>query len=117
MRKKKKQAPAPGMNFAKQEYKGIVIRLIDRYYGDSKAKRFTLGGTNQNVWIPNKHLQEDGTIIPGENLDYIFRKAQNQLKYAGYHQPIPGIKRGSGPYARPSIQHPLPEPPPQRKGE
>jgi hypothetical protein len=84
------------MNFAPQYYKGIVIQLIDRNYKGKAAKRFTLNGTNQNVWIPIKHLQNDGTIKLFENLDYIFRKAKRQLELAGYTGPIPGIKRTSG---------------------
>lgn len=71
------------MNFATQYYKGIPLQLIDRKYDRFKAKRFTLNGTNQNVWIPNKHLDIEGTIKPKENLDYIFRKAGRQLQLAG----------------------------------
>ena len=81
------------MNFDTQYYKGIPLNLIDRKYGNRNAKRFTINHTNQNVWIPNKHLQEDGTIVPGENIDYVFRKAQRQLELSGIHMPIPGIKR------------------------
>ena len=83
------------MNFETQYYKGIPLQLIDRKYGDRKAKRFIINGTNQNVWIPNKHLAKDGTILAGENLDYIFRKAQRQLELAGIKQAIQGIKRRS----------------------
>lgn len=78
-----------------QTYKGIHLKLIQRNYEGYAAKRFTLGGTNQNVWIPNKHLEDDGTIKTGENIDYVFRKAQRQLELAGYTGPIPGIKRTS----------------------
>ena len=81
------------MNFDTLYYKGIPLNLIDRKYGNRNAKRFTINHTNQNVWIPNKHLQEDGTIVPGENIDYVFRKAQRQLELSGIHMPIPGIKR------------------------
>lgn len=82
------------LNFDMQYYKGIPLQLINRKYGnDSKAKRYTINGTNQNVWIPNKHLEADGTIKSNENIDYVFRKAQNQLRYAGITQAIPGIKR------------------------
>ena len=91
MTKKKKTQ----MNFETQYYKGIPIKLIDRKYNHYNAKRYTLNGTNQNVWIPNKHLEEDGTIKESENIDYIFRKAQRQLEVAGLMQPIPGIKRRS----------------------
>ena len=81
------------MNFNTQYYKGIPLNLINRKYGNLKAKRFIVNHTNQNVWIPNKHLQEDGTIIPGEDIDYVFRKAQRQLELSGVYMPIPGIKR------------------------
>lgn len=84
------------LNLQPQHYKGIRLQLIERGYGKTmKAKRFTLNGTNQNVWIPNKHLQLDGTLIEGENIDYVFRKAQRQMEIAGYTQAIPGIKRKS----------------------
>ena len=76
-----------------QYYKEIPLKLIIRNYLNYNAKRFTINNTNQNVWIPNKHLTEDGTIKKDENLDYIFRKAQNQLTLAGITQPIIGIKR------------------------
>ncbi|WP_078379141.1 hypothetical protein [Sutcliffiella halmapala] len=83
-------------NLEFQHYKGIKLQLINRGgYRKQKAKRYTLGGTNQNVWIPNKHLMEDGTIKEGEDLDYVFRKAQRQLVLAGYTGPIIGIKRTS----------------------
>lgn len=87
-------------NYEDQYYKGMKLNLIKRsYHRPSKAighaKRFILNGTNQNVWIPNKHLMDDGTIRPGENIDYVFRKAPRQLEKAGYTQAIPGIKRKS----------------------
>ena len=81
------------MNFDTQYYKGIPLNLVNRKYGNRNAKRFVINHTNQNVWIPNKHLQDDGTIIPGENIDYVFRKAQRQLELAGVYMAIPGIKR------------------------
>ncbi|MGG3873203.1 hypothetical protein [Brevibacillus laterosporus] len=76
-----------------QFYKGIKLQLIPRNYAGYSAKRYTLNGTNQNVWIPNKHLEPDGTIKLGENIDYIFRKSQRQLELAGYTEPIQGVKR------------------------
>ena len=86
----------PKLNTAIQHYKGIELRLIERGYpAHQQAKRYTLGGTNQNVWIPNKHLEADGTIKDGQNIDYEFRKAQRQLAIAGYTGPIVGIKRQS----------------------
>jgi hypothetical protein len=84
------------LNLEFQDYKGIKLQLINRGYPKhSMAKRYALGGTNQNVWIPNKHLDEDGTIRQGENIDYVFRKSQRQLELAGYTEPIIGIKRRS----------------------
>ena len=77
-----------------QFYKGIKLGLIKRNYKGYSAKRFTLNGTNQNVWIPNKHLENNGAIKEGENIDYVFRKSQRQLELAGYTHPIIGIKRG-----------------------
>lgn len=77
-----------------QIYKTIPLNLIVRKdYAYRKAKRYTINGTNQNVWIPNKHLLPDGMIKPGEDIDYVFRKAQNQLNIAGVTWAIPGIKR------------------------
>ncbi|WCF11572.1 hypothetical protein NDS46_29950 (plasmid) [Paenibacillus thiaminolyticus] len=78
-----------------QFYKGIRLELIKRHYKGYNAKRFTLNGTNQNVWIPCRHLNPDGGIKEGENIDYVFRKAQRQLELAGYTEPIIGIKRRS----------------------
>lgn len=81
------------LNTTVQFYRTIPLKLIDRKdYSAKKAKRFTINGTNQNVWIPNKHLLNDGTIRKGENLDYIFRFARNQLTYAGITWEIPGIR-------------------------
>jgi hypothetical protein len=82
-------------------YKGINLQLIHRGYGDRKARRFVLippeGATNvlknQNVWIPLKHLNENDELLPHQDIDYVFRKAQHQLELAGYHEPIIGIKR------------------------
>lgn len=80
------------MNFEIQTYKSIPVKLIDRTYGIRKALRYTINNTNQNVWIPKKHLTEDGTIKTGENIDYIFRYAKNQLNIAGITWAIPSIK-------------------------
>ena len=81
------------MNTETQYYKGIPLKLVERKYGTRNAKWFTINGTNQNVWIPNKHLSEDGTIKAGESIDYVFRRAQRQLELAGVTQAIQGIKR------------------------
>ena len=81
------------MNYKTQYYKGIPLNLIYRKYKNMKAKRFIINHTNQNVWIPNKHLKEDGTIKEKENIDYVFRKSIRQLELAGITQAIVGIKR------------------------
>ena len=71
------------MNYQTQYYKGIPLNLIKRKYGSRKAKRYVVNHTNQNVWIPNKHLEPDGTIRVGENIDYVFRQAKRKLEIAG----------------------------------
>lgn len=81
------------MNYRPQFYKGIKIQLIKRDYTGYAAMRYTLNGTNQNVWIPKKHLLEDGTLKEDENIDYVFRRSKRQLEIAGYLDAIPGIKR------------------------
>ncbi|MCD7996505.1 MAG: hypothetical protein LUH21_04645 [Clostridiales bacterium] len=81
------------MNYSTQYYKRIPLQLIKRNYGNRLAKRFTINGTNQNVWIPNKHLDSDGNIIAGEDIDYVFRRSKRQLEIAGITQAISGIKR------------------------
>lgn len=82
-------------NLSDQYYRGIKLNLIHRDYKYDKAKRYILNGTNQNVWIPNRHLLENGTLLSGQDIDYVFRKSQRQLELAGYTGPIPGIKRTS----------------------
>jgi hypothetical protein len=79
------------LNLGIQMYKGLPIQLIERHdYHTKAAKRYVIipytGNyqSNQNVWIPNKHLEEDGTIRLGENIDYVFLSSQNQMAYAGY---------------------------------
>lgn len=67
-----------------QYYKGIRLELINRNYANYKARRFTLNGTNQNVWIPCKHLTKKNKIKQGEDIDYVFRKARRQMEIAGY---------------------------------
>ena len=71
------------MNYQTQYYKGIPLNLVKRKYGSRKAKRYVINHTNQNVWIPNKHLEPDGTIRVGENIDYVFRQAKRKLEIAG----------------------------------
>lgn len=71
------------MNYSTQYYRGIPLNLIKRKYYNRKAKRYTINHTNQNVWIPNKHLSDDGTIKSGEDIDYIFNKSKRKLEIAG----------------------------------
>lgn len=69
-----------------QYYRGIPLQLIVRYdYHTKAAKRFVLNGTNQNVWIPNKYLSEDGTIDPSADLDFVFNTshAKNKILISG----------------------------------
>lgn len=80
------------MNTKTQYYKGIPIKLIIRNYEHLKAFRYTINGTKQNVWIPKKHCNSEGTLYPTENIDYVFRKANKQLEYAGIWQAIQGVK-------------------------
>lgn len=76
-----------------QYYKGILLNIIPSSYHGSKAKRFIINKTNQNLWIPNKHLTDSGLIKDGEDLDYVFRQATRKLEIAGYTDAIVGIKR------------------------
>lgn len=90
------------MNYSAQTYIfgriPITLKLIKRNYKGYKAKRFTLNGTNQNVWIPNKHLEDDGTIKEGENINYVFYKASRQLEISMQnkktaHVPVSGSRK------------------------
>lgn len=71
-------------NYDIQYYNKIPLRLIKRNYKNYKAKRYVINETNQNIWIPNSYLLQDGTIKVGVNLDFIFKKKaqQNKLKIA-----------------------------------
>lgn len=73
------------LNTEMQNYRGLPLRLIDRKdYKHMKAKRYTINNTNQNVWIPNQYLEEDGTIKNGADIMFVFRKSKKQLELAGY---------------------------------
>lgn len=92
-----------------QYYKNIPLQQVIRTYEgtkdaryEMKARRFTLNHTNQNVWIPCKHLDDTGKLLPDEDIDYVFLKAHNQCYYAGVNfrpagsiigQPIPNENR------------------------
>lgn len=75
------------MNTDIQYYKEIPLRQIKRSdYHVMNARRFTLNGTNQNVWIPNRYLHEDGTLKANINIDFVFRGCRRKFQLAGiYH--------------------------------
>ena len=69
-----------------QMYKNVPLKLIvytDAHFARLNAKRYTINNTNQNVWIPNRYLEADGTLKSNINIDFIFYKAVNQLRLAG----------------------------------
>lgn len=73
------------MNLKTQYYKGLPLRLINRKdYKNKNAKRYIINNTNQNVWIPNKYLLEDGTIKDNADIMFIFKNAKRKLELAGY---------------------------------
>lgn len=76
---------AKNLNLKQQFYKGIPITQIRRVdYNFQGARRFLLGKSNQNVWIPNCYLELDGTLKENINIDFVFKKAyiQKKLEYA-----------------------------------
>lgn len=73
-----------------QYYKGIPLRLIvytEEHFSRLKAKRFLIGNSHQNIWIPNSCLTKNGTILPDKNLDFVFRNATRKLELAGVPNP------------------------------
>jgi hypothetical protein len=77
-----------------QRYKGVPLRLIIRGdYKTSKARRFILNDTNQNVWIPCAYLQTDGTIKPNVNIDFVFFKSKRKFELAGIPEVYKQFKR------------------------
>lgn len=69
-----------------QMYKNVPLKLIvytESHFANLKAKRFTINGTNQNLWIPNVYLEPDGTIKTNANIDFIIYKSARQLELAG----------------------------------
>lgn len=66
-------------------YKNIPLKLITKrgYPNDAKALRYTLNDTNQNVWIPTKHVNQYGELKPDQNIDYLFKKSYRQLLLSG----------------------------------
>lgn len=68
-------------NYNDQYYYGYKLNLIRRpdYY-EKKAKRYTINGSNQNIWIPNQFLHQDGTIKSYANLSFIFNSEEFRNK-------------------------------------
>lgn len=73
-------------NTSTQIYKNVPLQLIvytESHFARLNAKRFTINGTNQNLWIPNRYLEEDGTIKKGVDIDFVLHGSARQLKLAG----------------------------------
>lgn len=71
------------MNLSTQNYKGIPLQLLAREdYAEKKAKAFSVNGSKFMVWIPNKHLESDGTIKEVD-LEYVFIGELRKLEQAG----------------------------------
>lgn len=73
-------------NTKNQIYKGVPLKLIaytENHFARLNAKRFVINNMNQNVWIPNCYLEDDGTIKANANIDFVFLKAKRQLELAG----------------------------------
>ena len=74
---------------ATQYYRNVPLTLIvytESHFARLRAKRFMIGTSgNQNLWIPNKHLDEAGRLLPDTDIDYVIRQAERQgkLRYAG----------------------------------
>ena len=76
-----------------QEFMGIKFKLIvytDNHSDRPKAKSFLLltpegEVSDQNFWIPNRFLREDGTIIPNL-VGRIFNswEVRRKMELAGY---------------------------------
>ena len=67
------------INTEVQYYEEVELRCVPRTdYHKYKAKLFKLNGTDHAIWIPNGHLDEDGTLFFGEDIDYVFRSERNR---------------------------------------
>ena len=68
----------------KQYYNFWGHKILLMAFRDSGlATRFTINGTNQNLWIPNRHLDECGRIKKGQNIDYVIVQSRNQIILSG----------------------------------
>lgn len=71
-------------------FKNIPLKLIvyrPEHFARLNAKRFMLGNPKygQNIWIPNRFLEEDGTIRKDADLDWAMTKAVSQNKFKLAH--------------------------------
>jgi hypothetical protein len=83
-----------GLNTNLQFYKTVPLRQIVRKdYHTLKARRFLMNDTNQNVWIPCRCLEMDGTIKPNVNIDFIFMKSKRKFELAGISEVYKQFKR------------------------
>ena len=76
-------------NIATQLYKNIRLTLLDyhpSYCAARNAKRFRIGHSIQNIWIPNCCLLPDGTLKPDINLDWIFNQERTKIKLRYAHE-------------------------------
>lgn len=81
-------------NYTIQNYKGLPLQLsntAESRFDHLKAKCFLILNkdnqpSGQNLWIPNKFLNPDGTIDQTKNIDWLFRKTENaeKLRLAGF---------------------------------
>lgn len=67
-------------NYSVQRFAGVDLRLINRNYRNYNAKRYLINNSNQNIWIPNCYLEEDGTIKGSADLSFIFNKPSTKRK-------------------------------------
>ena len=80
------------MNYNTQYYRdSIKLNLLPGEYSNMKAKRYQINHSKYYLWIPNRYLEEDGTI-KNMNIDFILRKNNRLLSRAGIDKVIPGIK-------------------------
>lgn len=68
------------LNLNTQLYRNYQLRCMNQI--TTKAARFSLFGTKQNIWIPRRHLDEKMNIKGKENLDYIFARTDVSNKLA-----------------------------------
>jgi len=72
--------PPKNLNRELQLYKHFKFRFMGQI--TTQAARFTLFDTNQNIWIPRKHFDENLNLKEGENIDYVFSFGGTPIKLA-----------------------------------